>query len=119
MLVFRRAPGSTLPDFPVDLFALERESGTTADSSGHESAPVHIRVLWPRAIQPMRVAVIVDDNDFDVILRQLQSRRVAYGRQPNDPTNGRSDHPLSRRGLFCQTADRRLFELSASPPAAT
>ena len=65
-------------------------------------------------IQPMRVAFVVDDDAFDAILRRLQSQGVAYGSQPNDPTNGRIDHPLSERGLFFQIPDGHLFELMAS-----
>ena len=53
-------------------------------------------------IQPMHVAFVVDDDAFDAILGRLRSRGLAYGSQPNDPTNGRIDHPLSERGLFFQ-----------------
>jgi catechol 2,3-dioxygenase-like lactoylglutathione lyase family enzyme len=65
-------------------------------------------------IRPTHVAFVVDDDAFDAILRRLQSQGVAYGSQPNDPTNGRIDHPLSNRGLFFQTPDGHLFELMAS-----
>jgi catechol 2,3-dioxygenase-like lactoylglutathione lyase family enzyme len=70
-------------------------------------------------IQPMHVAFLVDDDAFDATLRRLQSQRVAYGSQPNDPTNGRIDHPLSERGLFFQTPDAHLFELIASSSDGT
>jgi hypothetical protein len=39
---------------------------------------------------------------------------VAYGSHPNDPTNGRIDHPLSEHGLFFHMPDGHLFELMAS-----
>jgi catechol 2,3-dioxygenase-like lactoylglutathione lyase family enzyme len=70
-------------------------------------------------IQPMHVAFLVDDDAFDAILRRLQSQGVAYGSQPNDPTNGRIDHPLSKRGLFFQTPDAHLFEFMASSSDGT
>lgn len=70
-------------------------------------------------IQPMHVAFLVDNDAFGVILSRLQSHGVAYGSQPNDPTNGRCDHPLSERGLFFQTPDGHLFELIASSSGAT
>jgi catechol 2,3-dioxygenase-like lactoylglutathione lyase family enzyme len=65
------------------------------------------------------VAFLVDDDAFDAILRRLQSQGVAYGSQPNDPANGRIDHPLSKRGLFFQTLDGHLFELMASSSDGT
>ena len=57
---------------------------------------------------------VVEDDAFDSILRRLRSQGVAYGSQPNDPTNGQIDHPLSERGLFFQMPDGHLFELMAS-----
>lgn len=64
-------------------------------------------------------------HDLDAAMRRLlaygreftrprHSQGVAYGSQPNDPTNGRIDHPLSERGLFFLTPDGHLFELMAS-----
>jgi catechol 2,3-dioxygenase-like lactoylglutathione lyase family enzyme len=69
-------------------------------------------------IQPMHVAFVVDDDSFDAILGRLKSQGVAYGSHPNEPTNGRIDHPLSERGLFFQTPDGHLFELMALPSGA-
>lgn len=70
-------------------------------------------------IQPTHVAFVVDDAAFDAILRRLQASGVAYGSQPDDPTNGRIDHPLSERGLFFQIPDEHLFELMASNSGET
>jgi catechol 2,3-dioxygenase-like lactoylglutathione lyase family enzyme len=67
----------------------------------------------------MHVAFVLDDDSFDAILGRLKSQGVAYGSQPNEPANGRIDHPLSKRGLFFQTPDGHLFELMASPSGAT
>lgn len=65
-------------------------------------------------IQPTHVAFRVDDATFDAILKRMQSQGVGYGSQPNDPANGRTDHPLSERGLFFRMPDGHLFELMAS-----
>jgi hypothetical protein len=62
----------------------------------------------------MHVAFVIDDAAFDGIVKRLQAQGIAYGSQPNDPTNGRIDHPLSKRGLYFQTLDGHLFELMAS-----
>jgi catechol 2,3-dioxygenase-like lactoylglutathione lyase family enzyme len=69
-------------------------------------------------IQPTHVAFVVDDPAFDATLERLERERIAYGSQPNDPTNGRIDHPLCERGLFFQTPDGHLFEVMASPNEA-
>lgn len=69
-------------------------------------------------IEPMHVAFVADDATFDRILLQLQSQRIEYGSQPNDPTNGRVDHPLADRGLYFRTPDGHLFEVMTSHPEA-
>lgn len=68
--------------------------------------------------EPVHVAFVTDDATFDRILGQLQSQRIAYGSQPNDPANGRVDHPLADRGLYFRTPDGHLFEVMTSPPEA-
>jgi catechol 2,3-dioxygenase-like lactoylglutathione lyase family enzyme len=67
----------------------------------------------------MHVAFLVDDAAFDATLGRLKSQGVAYGSQPNDPTNGRIDHPLSERGVFFRPPDGHLFELMASSSSRT
>lgn len=69
-------------------------------------------------IEPMHVAFTADDTAFDRILGQLRSQRIAYGSQPNDPTNGRVDHPLADRGLYFRMPDGHLFEVMTSRPEA-
>ena len=70
-------------------------------------------------VQPMHVAFLVDDAAFEVILGRLRCRGILYGSQPNDPTNGRIDHPLSERGLFFRTPHGHLIELMASSSSRT
>jgi catechol 2,3-dioxygenase-like lactoylglutathione lyase family enzyme len=101
--------------FLASLFDLDREIPDDGRFAKVRLSPEFTIVFFDSEhIEPMHVAFLVDDDAFDAILRRLQSQRVAYGSQPNDPTNGRIDHPLSERGLFFQTPDGHLFELRAS-----
>jgi catechol 2,3-dioxygenase-like lactoylglutathione lyase family enzyme len=72
---------------------------------------------FPR-IEPVHVAFVADDAAFDGIVRRLRSHGVPYGSQPNDPANGRTDHPLVERELFFRAPDGHLFEVMASPMEA-
>jgi catechol 2,3-dioxygenase-like lactoylglutathione lyase family enzyme len=104
----------------VGLFGLDREIPDDGRFARVPVSPEFTIVFFDsEQIQPMHVAFVVDSDAFDVILRRLQSQGVAYGSQPNDPTNGRIDHPLSERGLFFQTPDGHLFELMVSSSGAT
>jgi catechol 2,3-dioxygenase-like lactoylglutathione lyase family enzyme len=97
------------------LFDLDREIPDDGRFARLRVSPEFTIVFYDsEQIQPMHVAFVVDDDAFDAILRRLQSQGVAYGSQPNDPTNGRIDHPLSEHGLFFQMPDGHLFELMAS-----
>jgi catechol 2,3-dioxygenase-like lactoylglutathione lyase family enzyme len=101
--------------FLASFFDLDREIPDDGRFAPVRLSPEFTIVFFDSEhIQPMHVAFLVDDDAFDAILRRLQSQAVAYGSQPNDPTNGRIDHPLSERGLFFQTPDGHLFELMAS-----
>lgn len=71
-----------------------------------------------RQFEPMHVAFVADDPAFDRILGQLQSGGIAYGSEPNDPANGRVDHPLAGRGLYFRTPDGHLFEVMSSASEA-
>jgi catechol 2,3-dioxygenase-like lactoylglutathione lyase family enzyme len=72
-------------------------------------------------IEPMHIAFVADGPTFDHILGRLRSEGIAYGSEPNDPANGRVDHPLADRGLYFRTPDDHLLEVmasAASEPAA-
>ena len=69
-------------------------------------------------VESMHVAFVADDATFDGILQRLRSAGVAYGSQPNAPTNGRIDHPLAERGLYFRTPDGHLLEIMAAPSGA-
>lgn len=62
-------------------------------------------------IEQMHLAFVADPADFDAIVRRLQTAATAYGSQPDDPTNGRLDHPLADRGLYFRTPDGHLLEV--------
>lgn len=69
-------------------------------------------------VEPMHVAFVADHVTFEHIVGQLQSLGIAYGSQPNDPTNGRTDHPLAEEGVYFRTPDGHLFEVRSSAVTA-
>ena len=69
-------------------------------------------------LEPMHVAFVADDVTFERIIGQLQSLGTSYGSQPNDPTNGRTDHPLAEEGVYFRTPDGHLFEVRSSAVTA-
>lgn len=48
---------------------------------------------------------------FDQILARLRTEGVPYGSRPDEPGNGRTDHPLCARGLYFVDDARNLYEL--------
>ena len=65
-------------------------------------------------VEPMHVVFVADNVTFDRIIGQLQSLGISYGSQPNDPANGRTDHPLAEDGVYFRTPDGHLFEVMSS-----
>ncbi|AKA05350.1 metallothiol transferase FosB [Streptomyces noursei ZPM] len=57
------------------------------------------------------LAFDVDPATFDGILARLRAADVPYGSRPDQPDNGRTDHPLCARGLFFTDADGNLYEV--------
>lgn len=53
----------------------------------------------------------IAEEDFDGILARLRARGIAFGNDPRDQTNGRTDHPFGGRGLFFLDPDGHLFEV--------
>jgi catechol 2,3-dioxygenase-like lactoylglutathione lyase family enzyme len=64
-------------------------------------------------IEAMHLAFVADDAAFDRIVGQLKSAGIAFGSEPDDPANGRVDHPLADRGLYFRTPDGHLVEVMA------
>ncbi|GAA5194903.1 VOC family protein [Rugosimonospora acidiphila] len=57
------------------------------------------------------LAFDVDPATFDAILARITERGVPFGSRPDQPDNGRIDHPLCPRGLFFVDAARNLYEV--------
>lgn len=67
----------------------------------------------------MHLAFVADPAEFEAIVGRLQAAGIAYGSQPDDPTNGQLEHPLASRGLYFRTPDGHLLEVMSEPVAAT
>jgi catechol 2,3-dioxygenase-like lactoylglutathione lyase family enzyme len=59
----------------------------------------------------LHLAFDVDPATFDRILARLQAAGVPYGSEPDQPGNGRTDHPLCARGLYFTDDARNLYEV--------
>jgi catechol 2,3-dioxygenase-like lactoylglutathione lyase family enzyme len=59
----------------------------------------------------MHLAFDVDPATFDQILTRLRARGVPYGSEPDQPGNGRIDHPLCARGLYFTDDAGNLYEV--------
>ena len=59
----------------------------------------------------LHLAFDVDPVTFDRILARLRAGGVPYGSRPDEPGNGRIDHPLCPRGLYFIDDARNLYEL--------
>ena len=70
-------------------------------------------------VEAMHLAFVADPSDFDALLHRLRAARIGYGSQPDDPANGRTDHPLVERGLYVRTPDGHLLEVMAEPTSAS
>lgn len=59
----------------------------------------------------VHLAFDVDPVTFDQVLVRLDAGGVPYGSEPDEPDNGRTDHPLCARGLFFTDDAGNLYEL--------
>ena len=59
----------------------------------------------------LHLAFDVDPYSFDRILARLRAGGVPYGSRPDEPANGRTDHPLCARGLYFVDEARNLYEV--------
>ena len=57
---------------------------------------------------------IRDPIGVDGALCEMLGQGASYGSQPNDPTNGRTDHPVAEGGVYFRTPDGHLFEVMSS-----
>lgn len=88
-------------------------------------APMHVNsqltldFYTAERVEPLHLAFRTDDSEFDAIVRRLRTLAIAYGNDPNDPANGRLDHPLAPRGLYFRTPDGHLVEVMTLPTEET
>lgn len=106
--------------FLIRIFGLDRD---ILDDG--RFAPVHVSSGFTLdffdapQIEPIHIAFVADEITFDRILGHLRSEGIAFGSEPNDPANGRVDHPLADRGLYFRMPDGHLFEVMASAASET
>jgi len=99
--------GDVVPDGPPDdesgdMFSLLLDGWSLAFVRAAQPPPVHL-------------AIRVSSESFAGAVRRLTSRGIAYGNDPEDPTNGRTDDPLGGAGRIYFTApDGHLYELVVS-----
>ncbi len=63
--------------------------------------------------QGHHLAFDVDAGRFDAILARLRALGIAYGNDPAQPDNGRTDHPIAARGVLFLDSSGNLWEVMA------
>jgi catechol 2,3-dioxygenase-like lactoylglutathione lyase family enzyme len=64
-------------------------------------------------VAPEHIAFCVDRNRFDGVVVRLRERGVAFGNEPDDPRNGRTDDPLGGAGrVYFVDENGHLFEVT-------
>ena len=65
------------------------------------------------SVDPVHMAFAVDAARFSEIVTRLGERGIAYGNDPEDPRNGRTDDPLGGHGrVYFVDANGHLFEVT-------
>jgi extradiol dioxygenase family protein len=77
----------------------------------HTSATFTVMFLQVDHFTPYHFAFQASDDDIMAIAERLDAAGVAYGNDPRDTTNGRTDHPFGGRGLFFLDPNRHLIEV--------
>ncbi|MGC4748121.1 VOC family protein [Micromonospora sp. DT201] len=91
--------------------------GLTYSGNVHHFAPIRVNeqltLDFMTVDDPvgLHLAFDVDPATFDQILDRLQAGGVPYGSEPDEPDNGRTDHPLCARGLYFTDDARNLYEV--------
>ncbi|HTV20557.1 MAG TPA: VOC family protein [Polyangiaceae bacterium] len=64
-------------------------------------------------IDLVHVAFRVDEARFEAIVARLRRAGVAFGNEPDDPRNGKTDDPLGGRArIYFSDENRHLFEVT-------
>ena len=80
-------------------------------------APVRVndtfKVVYTNSqeFSPIHMGFHIGDDDFAAILQRLQERGIAFGNDPREITNGRTDHPFGGKGLYFLDLNGHLFEI--------
>jgi len=78
-------------------------------------AALTIFFMTTDTVVPTHLAFATDAATFDGILARLRQAGIAYGNDPRDPANCRTDHPLVECGCFWVDADGHLIEVTVGP----
>jgi catechol 2,3-dioxygenase-like lactoylglutathione lyase family enzyme len=74
-------------------------------------------LIFARAAEtvfPHHVALRVGPEEFDEVVRRLLARGIAFGNDPEDRMNARSEDPLGGRGrVYFVDREGHLFEVCA------
>lgn len=61
---------------------------------------------------PVHLAIRISPRAFTVAIGRLSERAIAFGNDPEDATNGRTDDPLGTAGrAYFRDPDGHLYEL--------
>ncbi|NUP33699.1 MAG: VOC family protein [Streptomycetaceae bacterium] len=100
--------GAVVPDGPPDeepgdMFSLVLDGWSLA----------FVRVADPA---PLHLAFRVAPASFEAAIARLADRGIAFGNDPEDPANGRTDDPLGGPGrVYFRDPDGHLHELVITP----
>jgi catechol 2,3-dioxygenase-like lactoylglutathione lyase family enzyme len=56
-------------------------------------------------------AFLVEDSEFDAILKRVKDEGVVYGSEPSDQTNGEINHKHHGRGFYFRDTDGHSWEV--------
>jgi len=91
-----------VPDGPDgDMFNLSLGSGAS------------ILFVTDPAVAGHHVAFAVAETEFSAIVERLLTRNIAFGNEPDDPTNGQSSDPLGGNGwVYFLDPNGHFFEVT-------
>jgi hypothetical protein len=61
--------------------------------------------------KPYHLGFHIGEDDFEAMLQRLQENSIAYGNDPREPYNMRTDHPFGGNGLYFLDLNGHLFEI--------
>jgi catechol 2,3-dioxygenase-like lactoylglutathione lyase family enzyme len=65
------------------------------------------------AVAGHHVAFAVSETEFGAIVDRLRARDIAFGNEPEDPTNGQTDDPLGSHGrVYFLDPNGHFFEVT-------